>query len=55
MYLVIVKNVVGGHNIKKFESLDEAKEEVKKCVEFGKRDVAIAQEIPMKLKVEVEC
>ncbi|MFL0365362.1 hypothetical protein ACH0BF_20350 [Pseudobacillus sp. 179-B 2D1 NHS] len=54
MYLVITINVLSSYNVRKYETLDEAKEVVKELVEKGNRNVMIAQEIPMKLKVEVE-
>lgn len=54
MYLVLTTNSLSGDRIGKYESLDEVKEAVKALVAAGKRDVIIAQEIPMKLKVEAE-
>ncbi|MGC8230981.1 hypothetical protein ACP2W0_18500 [Pseudobacillus badius] len=40
--------------MKNLSILDEAKDKVKELVEAGHRSVHVAQEIPMKLKVEVE-
>ncbi|KIL74738.1 hypothetical protein [Bacillus badius] len=54
MYFVFVPSVWGGIAVEKFEYLDEAKDKVKELVEAGHRSVHVAQEIPMKLKVEVE-
>ena len=54
MYLVIATQPFSGCRVGKYETIDGAKEVVKELVAAGQRDVMIAQEIPMKLKVEVE-
>lgn len=58
MYIVIYKNqtsfLSNNTGIKKFEYLDEAQEFIKDLVREGIMDVTLSQEIPMKLKVEVE-
>lgn len=58
MYIVIFKNQtllsVNNTRIKKFEYLDEAQEFIKDLVQEGIMDITLSQEIPMKLKVEVE-
>ncbi|MED0665727.1 hypothetical protein P4T04_05265 [Bacillus badius] len=54
MYLVIATQPITGYKVGKYETLDEAKEVIKGLVAAGQRNVMIAQEIPMKLKVEVE-
>lgn len=58
MYIVIFKKHTGSFSddigVNKFEYLDEAQEFIKHLVQEGIMDVTLSQEIPMKLKVEVE-
>ncbi|MGG3449911.1 hypothetical protein [Domibacillus aminovorans] len=54
MYFVIVPGGFGAYSIESFELLDEAKDRVKELIETVRRTAKMAQEIPMKIKVEVE-
>lgn len=54
MYIVFYKNALNMPLISKFEYLDEAQEFLKELVREGITDVTLSQEIPFKLKIDVE-
>jgi len=53
MYFVHYRTVIG-YNLCKFHTLEEAKELVQELTRKGIFDVHVSQEIPTKIKVEVE-
>jgi hypothetical protein len=54
MYIVTYKVLFGGNCVKKFETLDEAKDLVKELYSHGYREITLSKEIPMKVTVSVE-
>jgi len=54
MYLVHYKAAVIGYNLCKFETLEEARVFVSDLATKGVREFYVSQEIPMKIRVEVE-
>ena len=54
MYIVIYKNVVNFPTVSKFEHLDDAQDFIKDLVREGITDVTLSQEIPFRLKIDVE-
>lgn len=53
MYLVIFKTFMG-YSVRKFETLDKAKQVVEMLCKAGTKEVTLSQEIPMKVTVSVE-
>ena len=54
MYIVIFKQSTNNVKVSKFEHLDDAQEFVKDLVREGITDVTLSQEIPFRLKIDVE-
>lgn len=54
MYFVHYKANLIGYNLCQFETLDDAREFVGQLAEKGIREFYVSQEIPTKIKVEVE-
>ena len=54
MYIVIYKQSMLNLSINKFEHLDDAQDFIKDLVREGITDVTLSQEIPFKLKIDVE-
>ena len=54
MYIVIYKRSMSNLSINKFADLFDAQEFVKDLVREGITDVTLSQEIPFKLKIDVE-
>ncbi|WP_157723870.1 hypothetical protein [Domibacillus aminovorans] len=55
MYFVMVPSIISGNfTIERFKDKEDAKDRVKEIVKRGRKEVFLAEEIPMKIKVEVE-
>lgn len=54
MYFVHYRNIPFGYNLSKFETINEAQEFVRDLASRGIREFYLSQEIPVKLKIEVE-
>ena len=57
MYIVIYKTrniALNGVVVNKFEHLDEAQDFIKDLVREGITDVTLSEEIPFRLKIDVE-
>ena len=54
MYIVVYKPAMHSTQVNKFEYLDEAQEFIKELAQEGITNVSLSQEIPFKLKIDVE-
>ena len=54
VYIVVYKPAMHSTQVNKFEYLDEAQEFIKELAQEGITNVSLSQEIPFKLKIDVE-